>query len=244
MVFEKFLYSVFILICAPGLALFVDTQALNASESPDAELIALPLDENHSIYLGDLLRLASEKLDIPLLYSEPEVQDQTYYFTSKVSIPAAEFQGYFERMLLEKEHAYVQVGEGSSAVHRVMALRPSSRQLSIPPRFVSFESLGDYANRGILITVAIPLRYIEARSALQSLNPFFMNSQVESLRSVDNSNSLILTAFTPKVIQIVELIKRMDIEGEALIMPLKRKILELENRLAALEDKQKAAGKE
>ncbi len=52
MFFRKLILSVTIFLCSLGLTLFMDTQALNASDPPEEEMITLPLDEENTISMS------------------------------------------------------------------------------------------------------------------------------------------------------------------------------------------------
>jgi len=211
-----------------------------------SDTVALPLDEAKSIDLTTLLEFASETLNYPLLYSGEAMANIRYKFTSPVQVPREDFQGFFERLLLGKGFAYLQCGSGASVMHRVIDLRNAARDpllmvssIEVPP-----EKLDSFRNRGILITIHVPLKNISSRNLLSSLTPFFMQSHanLESMRNVDDSNAVIITSFAYKACAIEALIRRMDDSAAGAregvvneLMKSKSRIASLEKRVAALE---------
>lgn len=195
--------------------------------------------------MEDLLRFGGETLGYPILYSKEEVDGITCWFTSGVSVPLPEFQGYFERLLISNGFLYAVSGEGSSKVHRVIHLQMAGRtpgsgkSLSVP-----LGELESYADRGIVVTTVIPLRNVTVRDMISSLTMFISQSglAMESIRPVENANALVVTSFVFKVRQIAALCAEIDqVAGSAnsgtvrTIHDLKKSMAEIKKKLAELE---------
>ena len=225
-------------------ALFIDIQPVDASPKPqEAEFIFLPLVEENSLPMTRLLEFAGQTLGISFLYVESEVIDRAYQFTGPIQVPRSKFQGFFERLLLDKHFILISTGEGESAIHKVIMLPAASgtrQAVHLKTKVVDLSELPDYADRAILVTVNIPLTSVDARNALQSLNPYFITSgshQMESIRCVENANSLIITTYGQKAYQLGQLIQMMDTEAREEMKFKNEWLKQIETRVAALEDK-------
>lgn len=210
------------------------------------EDVVLPLGEDFSITMSKLLEHAGDILEISILYNESEVSDVRFLFTHNMAIPKDKFQGFFERLLLEKEFLFYSSGAGPDAIHRVSRINQSSRMNPMTVNsavLVPLEQIEDYKNRGVLVTIHIPLKNLHVRTMVQSLNPYFMhNAMIESVRAVDSGNILIMTAVAPKAWRLVKMIQKMDAVAEESRSSLEDRIKKLEKRLKALESK-KESGK-
>lgn len=247
LILRKTLLSLAVLSFCFCLALFFDTQPTNASPQSQDEFISLPVDESNVMSMTRLLDFAARTLKITILYDEADTSQKIFQFTGKVRVPRSQFPGYFERLILEKNFLFLVSGEGDSAVYRVVYLmnRGMGNPWHMKGRVVPLENLADYADRGLLVTVTIPLKYVDARNTLQSLNPYFMTQgpvQVESIRSVENANSLIITTFGQKAYQLYRLLQRLDHVAEneveqwnVKLRKLQAKYDELEVRIKKLE---------
>lgn len=221
------------------LFLFLFLQNLKASET---ENITLPLGETNSITLSKLIEFASKTLNIPILYSEAEASEIRYQFTEKIVIPSTEFQGYFERLLIELGFIFTQSGQGNQAIHRVLLHRPQNNNYnrSYPSNFakviLSVKDLPDFKNRGLLVSVYIPLKYSRAREISIGLGAHFpSNSFCESFRTLDETNGVIITTFAYKAYAIHKLIQQAEADHDGQQEQTLKRLLDLEKRLLAIE---------
>jgi hypothetical protein len=214
-----------------------------------ADRIALPLDEENAISLSKLIEFTSEVQRIAILHDECEAGDERFQFTSRVEVPRDAFQGYFERLLLDKGFLFFQSGPKKSAIYRVIRMpgQRSNYDLSLlksAALMLDMDDLDAFADRGILVTVSVPLKSLNSRMMLQSLNPYFMNNYVESVRSTETGNSLIMTTVAQKAVQIARLLQKMDREApEREILEPSRRIEALEQQIAILEKRIKSLEK-
>ncbi|MBU0755841.1 MAG: hypothetical protein KJ645_11920 [Planctomycetes bacterium] len=190
----------------------------NPAPSGEATDLVLPLDENHCLTLERLVIFAGDHLKISLLVDPTETEGCVYQFTSEVKVPGNAFQGYFERMLLEKGFLYIQTGEGPDALHRIVRIGMNSPgfdiRLGCAGKVIPLEELDQYMERGLLITVVVPLKNALARETMTSLNFYFQKQLIESIRPVERTNTLILTGPAPKIYYVVQLIREMDAKVE------------------------------
>ena len=240
MLIKKIALCILFLLFCFGLALVMDIKPLHATGLPGEDKISLPLDEENAISMTKLLEVASACQKLSLLYDESETTNYRFQFTSKVEIPQSKFQGFFERLLLDKGFVYARSGEGPSAIHRVIQVSPAHHNkdfsfLKSAALFLKPDEIDAYAERAILVTVHIALKNLDSRSLIQSLNPYFMNSYYESVRTVD-SKLVIITTVGQKAYQIVKLVETMDAESPRKIENAEKRISDLEARIKALEN--------
>ena len=232
---RRFLIAITLLLCASPLAL---SEPANPPQEREEQTVTLPLSEDFTISLDKLLEFSSHVLGIPILIAESQTSDILYRFTSKVEIPRSKFQGYFERLLLDKEFLYSKTGEGAAAIHRVESLAVLKSRLQVPnAKAIHLEEIDDYADRGILISTVIPLKHIESRVTMTSLNPYFPNQLLESIRPVENSNALIIRALAPKAHAIVKMLAKMDVASDFHVKRYSDEMMELVDRIEKLEKK-------
>jgi len=232
---RKILIPVALLFCTSPMLL---SGPASPPQDSVEQTVTLPLSDDFTLSLTKLLEFSSRTLDIPLLFEESLTSDILYQFTSKVEIPKAKYQGFFERLLLEKEFLYIMTGEGTAAIHSVESMSMLKARLQVPyAKAIRRDEVDDYADRGILISTVIPLRYIDARVTMTSLNPYFPNQSLESIRPVEKSNALIIRALSPKVHAVSKMIAEMDVDSDFKVKRYSEEMVEMVERIEALEEK-------
>jgi len=223
-------------------------------QGEEKDLIVFPLAKGNTLTMEDLLRFSSEVLGYPILFNKEEMNGVTCSFTSQVAVSRSEFQGFFERLLLNKCFVYSVSGSGSSQVHRVSHIQSAHRLGGIEVSMsVPLGQLDQYANRGIVLSTVIPLKNVTCRDMISSLTPFMNQSSVsgEAIRPVENANALLVTGIASKVSRIAAICAEIDqvagAEGSGFVKAvsemktsltaMKKKIAELEGRLARIESK-------
>jgi hypothetical protein len=206
----------------------------------EEEMVELPLKADLSLSMTELLIFAGKNLEISILFDACITDDISYRFTGPVEIPQSKFQGYFERLLLEKRMVLAGTGDDLAALYAVLDMAQNRRTSmghasDFTAQTVAMDELPEYAERGILINVSVPLEHINARGTVTSLNAYFQNHQVERLRPVEDSNALIRTAPAIKIWRIKKLIDQMDKPTPESAPGLKNKVKELEEKIEALE---------
>jgi len=233
-----FLSTVMLAFCLwpaplPG---FVST--CTAAPEGGQETIALPLDDKNVIFLERFIEFAGESLGFSILFHRSEVADHIFEFTSGLKIPRSKFQGFFERSLVTRGFLYVKNGDGPAAIHRVIRIPTGNTRQPLSTTslaiIVDINEIDAYADRGILISVFVPLKYVESRQMITSLNPYFPNQGFESIRPIENSNGLLITTVANKAHSIVKLIRKTDIGNEP-YHNISKVVKSLEQRIESLE---------
>jgi len=246
--------ALFVFCLGLSLSLSADSPCLAQPQSDEAvEMVSLPLDENNSVSLVSFLRFASETLGYPILYRGNDIQERVLLFSGEVQVPRKDFQGYFERLLLNEEILYLENGEGANTDHRIVNLQRAGQSQNIVSKLVVREDLHLYADRGVLITTYLPLENVTARDAITALNALLSQGHmsVESVRAMETANTMVITCVAFKACQIVKLLEHIDrvatddergfarnwkaLRGD--LIELNKRIVELENRLRILEHK-------
>lgn len=204
------------------------------------DLVILPLDQANTLMMADLIRFAGNVLDIPIHFDAELVENIGFSFTGKVVMPHAEFQGFFERLLISKDFVYLETGAGSAGAHRVDHISRSRTTGIEATKFVTLEELPAYADRGILVTTFIPLKNLTARDCISCLVGMIASSganNLEYIRPMETSNSIVITTFAFKLHHIAELVTKMDETAGPAVTRTSQRFHALETRIATLEAK-------
>jgi general secretion pathway protein D len=187
----------------------------------DEEAYYIQFNEGEGTPLKDLIILCQDVTMYPIQFQEAEVEDQRIYIIGKQKIKKSRkgFFEYFQSVLISYEFICAPYGpEDDPFFITIRRMTPAARQggmdlFRAQAPVVEMNEIAKYKdNPGMLITTTIQLKYIAARETMTSLNFYFQNQQLESIRPVENSNSLILTGFANKIYYITKLLKLMDVE--------------------------------
>ncbi|RKY21651.1 MAG: hypothetical protein DRQ55_03490 [Planctomycetota bacterium] len=174
----------------------------------------LQFDEAKGESLLEFIDLAKVLLQRPINYNPQEIGDQMVFITGPIRVEKRRFFQFFQAVLKAYDYIIMDYGpEGSSflRIQKITAGRGAGGSVKPTAPIVAVEDLETYSqDPATLITTSIPLRYIEARSAMASFNPFF-DTQIEGIRNVDNSNSLVITGFGTNVWSAFKLVGLVDV---------------------------------
>lgn len=198
------------------------------------EYYYIQFNEAEGTPLVDLIVLCQRITGYPLQYQKADVEEQRVFIIGKQRIrktPQAFFE-YFQSVLVSYEFICVPYGPKDDPFFVTLrkmtpaAARQGADLFKAQAPVIPLEEVEQYKDSpGRLITTSAQLKYIEARLAIQALNPYFMNTQLESVRNVDNSNSLILTGFASKIYYVTELLKLMDVAPQEVELQFKKREL-------------------
>jgi len=135
--------------------------------------------------------------------------------SAPVPVEPERFRDVFETLLLQHDFVTIPPPEEKGGVYRITYLKGGDRAtLKQNALFVPFETLPQHRGRGILLTTTIPLRHLDAQRLLTSIRVLFPDQQLELVSVLANSNTILLTAFAPKVAEIADLLKALDVPPE------------------------------
>ncbi len=176
----------------------------------------LQFDEENGEKLLDFIDLAKVLLGRPIMYKRAEVSDARIQIVGPIRVQQKDFYLFFQAVLRAYDFIVLDYGpQGSSFLEiRKISAGGAGRGGAGPKSqapIVPMELLHLYAqNPAVLITTSIPLKYVDARNAMSTFNPFF-DTQIEQVRSVENSNSLVLTGFGTNVWGAYQLVGLVDV---------------------------------
>lgn len=202
---------------AAGLALLAPPAAAQDIETVD-DTYVLQFDETAGEPMEDFLDLAKHILNKPLKYNLGDVSGKTIQILGPVTVQQDKFENFFQAIL--KSYGFLVVGYGADGsgefLEIVQATQPGRGNAggvdvrSQAPT-VQLEVIEAFRNNpATLITTSIPLRYIDARSAVSTFQSFFSQT-TEAIRAVENSNSLVITGFGTNVWAAWELVQLVDV---------------------------------
>jgi len=184
----------------------------------------LQFHEGDGTPLQDLIFLCQKITAYPIQFSTMDIEEVKINIIGRQKIEKSVhgFFNYFQSVLVSYEFICAFYGpEDNPFFVTIKKMNQSSSGARGGELFkaqapvVSLDEIERYKDSpGRLITTTIQLKYIDARQTLTSMSPYFSSGSalLESVRSVENSNSLIITAFANKVYYVLKLIKLMDVE--------------------------------
>jgi len=203
----------------------VELAGLDLKVDADGNLISdyyyIQFNEGEGTPMMKLITLCQDVTGYAIQYNEADVQDIMIHIIGKQRIRKSEtgFFEYFQSVLISYEFICAPYGPEEDPFFITIKKMSSSAAgrgtelFKAQAPVIPLEEIEKYKdNPGRLITTTFQLEHIESRQAITSLNPYFPNQQLETIRPVENSNSLIITAFANKVYYITKLVKLMDVE--------------------------------
>ncbi|MBU0753852.1 MAG: hypothetical protein KJ645_01845, partial [Planctomycetes bacterium] len=188
----------------------------------DDDYYYIQFNEGEGTLLRDLIVLCQDITGYPIQFQELELEDTRIFIIGKQRIKKSKegFFEYFQSVLISYEFICAPYGpEEDPFFITIRRMTPAARSGSGMDLFkaqapvVPLEQVEKYKdNPGMLITTSVQLKYNLARETMTSLNFFFTNQQLESIRPVENSNTLIITGFANKIYFVCRLIELMDVE--------------------------------
>lgn len=183
---------------------------LHREKTAEGERILVP----PGLTLEDFIRQGGRILDRDYQWKQ-EVSSLIQFslsFTGTRPVPIADFESFFEQMLLAHDFLVVPAPEDSPVPGRVFYLKGSDRLLLRSlARYHPVEEIDAYRARGILVTTSLPLRHLDAQRAVNNLRAFFPDQTIETITTV--GDSVVVTGFASNVANVVTLLKASDVES-------------------------------
>jgi len=186
----------------------------------DENYYYLQFDETNGVPIEEIIDLCKEITGYAIKYNKQEVKDQVILIlgVQRVGRESKSFFEYFQSVMVSYDFICSAYGpEESPYFITVQKLTQAGQRTGLAQSqapVIARERLDEYKdNPGMLITTTIPLRYISARDMITSLNTMISQGamSLESIRPVENANSLVITSFATKVWGIAKLIELMDV---------------------------------
>ena len=199
-----------LLLSAPG------AQAQNIEVDPTGEYFVLQFDEVNGEKLEDFIDLAQKILQRPIKYSRAELGDTRIQIIGPQKVAIDDFYKYFQAVLKAYDFIVVNYGpQGSDflSVQKLGGAGPRGGVGGIKPNAVVIDvsEIAFYKDDpGVLLTTSVPLKYVDARTANTTFATMF-DQQIEQVRAVENSNSIVFTAFGTTLWGAYQLVQLIDV---------------------------------
>ncbi|MEQ8765582.1 MAG: secretin N-terminal domain-containing protein [Planctomycetota bacterium] len=215
-----------LVLCGPAMAQNDDP----IQEIGDRITFNLSPDSNYP--LKTFIELCHEVTGRVFIYEETELTNKFVKLVGAKTVSKAKFYDFFQVIMILNDLACLPIGSSDIEVIQITNFRTGQRgELTNRAPVVRYTDLDNYRDRvGEIITTTIPLVNIDARQTFSSLRQYFTNPQYEQITPIDNSNSLVVTAFAPSVWAMSRLIQWMDVKPES--QQLEFETVELENAVA------------
>ncbi|MFT7464947.1 MAG: general secretion pathway protein D [Pseudohongiellaceae bacterium] len=175
-------------------------------------------DEENGEKLIDFIDLAKVILQRPIKYAPTEIGDVTIFIVGPLTVEKAKFYQFFQAVLRAYDFIIMDYGPKGSSFLSIQKIggggagaRGGGAFIKSKAPIVPMDRLEEYSeDPATLITTSIPLKYIDARSAMASFQPYF-DTTIEGIRNVENSNSLVITGFGTNVWGAYQLVGLVDV---------------------------------
>ncbi len=201
---------------APGYAQNVSTEG---------DSLIIQFDEVDGTPLDDFIKYCELQTGLLLNYAGADTKDTKLKFLGRKKIKKEDFWSFFQAVL--KSYDFVVVPYGNiSAPGRALegpdtgyfAIRKSSGGQTARPGYIKTQApvvspseLDQFKyDPGIVLTTSFALKYVNAQEATNTLQAYFTDPALESVRAVTNSNTLVMTGFAQTLAQIQRLIELLD----------------------------------
>lgn len=207
-------------------ALAAPSVAFAQNEIVDGDYLIIQFDEVEGTPLDDFIKYCEVKTGLQLHYNGQDTKETKLKFIGKKRIATKEFWSYFQAVLKSQDFVCVPYGNIAAPGRELegpdtgfFAIRKSSGSanntrpgyIKTQAPVVSAAELERFKyDPGIVLTTSFPLRYVSAQEATNTLNAYFTDPQLESVRSVTNSNTLVMTGFAQTLAQMQRLIELLD----------------------------------
>ncbi|MHC4845012.1 MAG: secretin N-terminal domain-containing protein, partial [Planctomycetota bacterium] len=183
------------------------------------EYYVLQFDEAEGEPLVDFIDLAKSILQRPMKYDRQEVGNVFLFVVGHQTVRRDQFYQYFQAILKAHDFIVVNYGPPEASFLSIQKITAGSGSrgstgggfLKSQAPVVDLADLDRYQHDpASLITTSIGLRYIDARSTMSTLTPYF-DTSIELVRNVENANNLVITGFGSHVWGANELLKLIDV---------------------------------
>lgn len=176
--------------------------------------LTLQFDETTGEKLENFIHLARQILDVPISYDPTEMNNVIIRIIGTPKVEREYFFEFFQAVLKAYDFVVADWMEsgGFYKIQKIQAAGPGrGANFKSQAPIVPAERIHEYANSpATLITTSIPLKYIDGRAAMATFNPYF-DTQIEGIRNVENSNSLVITGFGTNVWGAYQLVGLVDV---------------------------------
>ncbi len=208
-------------------AVGVNAPPLDANSANGAALgVTLPLpshaleirmSEDRKPRLGDLLKQVSAATGVVFTTStgiEEMMNSALINLSADAVVPAGEVWSFFEALMLENSCVLSLLSTGTPALVGVYSTRmPGVRASSVNVRVEALDFLR--AHPALLVQTSLSLASVDVRALGNSLRALGGNDTVSALVPVANTHSLVVVGTGKYVVDMVELLQRVDADCAA-----------------------------
>ncbi len=225
---RRTLRSVVVFLVPAALSVAIGSAGLAQEVSLDGDDILIQFDEIEGTPLDDFIKLCQLETGKQLNYNNQETRDTRLKFLGEKRLPRDQFWPYFQAVLRAYDYVVVPYGNistpgqspegpdtgffsirrtagaGTVGGGRVGYIKSGAPVVS-PDQLEAFKY-----DPGIVLTTSFTLRYVNTQEATNMLQTYFTDPNLESVRAVTNSNSLVATGFAQTLYGIKRLLDLID----------------------------------
>lgn len=204
-----------------------DPQGQGPLMREEGDYIAFSFNETQGMELAEFIKWTERTTGKVFIFNETDLQTAGAGAASRVTFVGTlrlkkdrfrdDFFAFFQTMLYIKGFAVVPRGEGDLEMLEIVSMNgPRGREVTNGARYVKPEDLKAYASQtGVPILTTMPLKFINATVATNSLRPFFGTGAGPAggtlgLGNVGNNTAILLQGFGPQVYAAVQILELVD----------------------------------
>ncbi len=176
--------------------------------------LLITFDEVDGTFLTEFIAMYQRKTGKVIHYEPNDVKDVRIHQLGTHRIPIDRLDIFFGAVLRNHEFLLVQFGPPDAGFWSLRKVTAQGRGTGlykalaqiIPPSELS--KLQD--NPGVLITTSYTTKYLPARDAVNTLQPYFSDNFTESIRNIEGTDTILMTGFANTLGGLYRLLTEID----------------------------------
>lgn len=188
------------------------------------DTLQIQFDEVEGTPIKEFIKLAEQLTQHQFNYDDRDVAEVRIKMVGRKTIPTASFWSYFQAVLKSNDFVMVYYGpaDGTNNFRApgFFAIRKATNQAGAKPGYIKSQApvvpvdkLEMFKNDpNIVLTTSFSLKYVPAQDAMNMLQTYFSDPLLESVRAVQQSNSLVITGYAQTLYGAKNLIELFDVK--------------------------------
>ena len=188
--------------------------------------------------LSDFIKLAQTMLGKQIHYKDYDIKDIVLQAHGQAKVERAEFRRFVESTLYSEGFLLVEIGDALH-VRSTTGIRGPNKvgYLKSSAKLVQPDQLSKYEGRYVVITSIIPVKNAAPMELVNTLQTYFTDPTMESVRVA--GSSIVATGLADTIINTARMVEALDVnEGDQAVRrgdAMSARVATLEKRVAELE---------